>query len=888
MAYHYAVLLLHHIYWTPAPLRQKPLSFDKVVLLNTNTKVDRIYSIYGQQLAGIGIETYIIRNISEIDSILSFTTILVHVPQQPTAKSDIPATAEASYASLISAAQFIFKRDDFSGLFIKDQSFFPLHAIQYTQGFNVIKISNGVAHTAILQPIYNEPGATKQLQFVSSGSYIITGGTGGMGIEIAVWIVHRGARNLILISRSGLQTVTPKDEASVRRTDTLNTRISELKKLKQYNTAEIGHILGPKITSSLNLNALFPPKTLDFFILASSVGQLFGFPGQLSYSPANAFLDEMASYRRRQGDNATSIQWSSWYGVGIMAQSKAATRHILKGMHARGFEGISKEEAFLAWDILAHLNLDTVAVVRAAEIEIDEPPRHPILRDITLRRSQSKSNSYPKNAIAVIGMACRTAAGDTAEDLWRAIRDRSSMEREINEGRFPGKAQLKKTLYSNFITHTQSFNHSFFKKSKREAAALDPHQRILLETTYHTLKAAGLLGGNAPKEAETHKKSGKRQITGYFISINAPDYSINLAYHPASPYTGFGILRSFIAGRLMAIHQAYRAIQAGEYTQAVAGGVNLITNTVLFKALRAGGFLNDDRAYKTFDKNAGGYCRSKAVGVVMLKPLESALHDGDDIQGVLLATGNNQNLNYTSITNPVLESQVFLYKDVLSRAAVKAHNISYIEAHGTGTRAGDPVKVAGIRQVLGGYQRKTILHIGAVKPNIRHSEGASGVISLIKVLLMIKHDDLRLALVNSYSASGNNTAAIPIFISAASKSSLAKYCLSLGLKIENIPPKIVASLAFSLSTKQNRRLSHAFATTVSSYNGQNRNTVPSVRSLYNTSIVFRSHLQHCNEVIRSLSLPSLFPAALDGLEGESDLYLRHAIIFAIQYSSGIS
>lgn len=982
-----AAHLLHYVGWKTALLAQEPVFFNKVIFLVPGDKNDPVLTGYTQQLAGKGYETSIVCDISNLEPLIPSKTIVVHIPQKAESKADISAVVNASCTSLISAAQVILQHvrdrptenqlpvlfslitrssgvDDlavsplhgigrvikaemgaaFGGIFDEDKGSFPLSAIQYAQGFDVVKISDGLAQTALLQPIPSVMKDINQLRFVSNGSYLITGGTGGMGIEIATWMVQRGARNIILASRSGLNPASDTGEnTSKLGNEGLATRISGMERLgasvhvlafdisqpgadiglrdalqkleappvrglvhaagvAAYHTlnhcaiSEIPDVLAPKVTGTLNLDALFPPKTLDFFVLTSSVGHLFGFPGQLSYGAANAFLDELAIYRRKQGDNAISIQWSCWHGVGMMVQSKAATRMILKGMQTRGFEEISKDEAFAAWDILATLDLGSIAVVRPSEIDADEQPRHPMLREIAPRKSKANFSDYPKNAIAVIGMACRTAAGDNSEDLWRAIREGRTMEREIDEERFPDKSQLKKKLYGNFMPDTQSFDHLFFKKSKREAAALDPHQRVLLETTYHALETAGWLGGGVPQETETHDRSEKRQVTGCFIGMNAPDYSLNLACHPASPYTGFGMLRSFVAGRLshhfgwtgpsqtidtacssamVAIHQACRAIQAGECTQAVAGGVNLITNTALFEALRVGGFLNNNGACRTFDQRADGYCRGEAVGAIVLKPLEAALADGNDIQGVLLATGNNQNINNTSITNPVLESQVALYKDVLARAGVEPHDVSYVEAHGTGTKA-DSVEVAGIRHVLGGAQRKKMLHIGAVKPNIGHSEGASGMISLIKVLLMMRHgqitpqahfqtlnsnipalepdhmaisrtlkdwkDDMRLALVNSYGASGNNAAAVvappplrskaaspaptttshestslwPFFVSAASKASLKKYCVNLERQIGDTHTQTAASLAFALATKQNCRLPHVFATTASS------------------------------------------------------------------------
>jgi acyl transferase domain-containing protein len=305
------------------------------------------------------------------------------------------------------------------------------------------------------------------------------------------------------------------------------------------------------------------------------------------------------------------------------------------------------------------------------------------------------------------------------------------------------------------------------------------------------------------------------------------------------------------------------------------------------------------------------------------------------------------------------------------------------------------VEVQGIREVLGGKDRHSILHIGAVKPNIGHSEGASGIISLIKVLLMMKHgkitpqahfrtlnpsigalepdkmaictlpqdwdDDSRLALVNSYGASGNNAAAVvappplrptptgpiialkdgdtwPIFVSAATQASLQSYCASLKAQTEDKSASAgrLADIAFALATKQNRLLQHVFAATVSSgkrpmssvrlhvihadsvpfsiivtelrtrllapdthitepkakplvllFSGQNGNTTPPVRDLYDRSLLFRTHLHRCDDVTRGLGFACIFPAVLDGVKGDADLILRHAAMFAVRYSSGM-
>ncbi|PYH28484.1 uncharacterized protein BO87DRAFT_451435 [Aspergillus neoniger CBS 115656] len=889
-------------------------------------------SAYQTQLTNESITTVVTGDAMKIDPLITPGTIVVYIPPTVKSKEEIYAAATQACASLINVTQQLYHRiisaksetvklfsivpkdwgisdlteipEVFGGLFEDDRGFFPL-------------VCEGEAR----------PSDKKGLQLHANSSYLITGGTGGIGLATATWLAQRGAQNIVLVSRRGLPPSSDSKPVEANSADpssriaklkavgvspnadvTLNQAINDLgippikgvihaagtagyHTLTRCTPTDIADNLAPKVIGSLDLDSLFPPGTLDFFVFTSSVGQLVGFPGQLAYAPSIAFLDALAAHRRRQGDNSMAILWTGWQGTGVWDQSKSAMRRLNKASISRGIADISPDEAFLAWDHIASFKTDHAAVVRVLELEADEPVRHPMLKYITPRKQAYQPTTmdykdYPEHAIAVIGMACRTAAGNTENDLWQAILEGKSIVREVDEKRFPGVVR-DGNMWGSFMSDIDSFDHQFFQRSKREAAASDPHQRVLLETAYHALESAGYFGP-CQQQGETHDPGS--QTTGFFVGMSAPDHILHLASNPHLPYTGLGMMRSFVAGRLshyfgwtgpshtidtacssamVAIHQACRAIQVGECTQAVAGGVHLLLNMESSDALRASGFINDTGTCKAFDSRADGYCRGEGVGVVILKPLARALQDGDNIQGVLLSTGNNQNINNTGITNPVLASQVALYKDVLGRAGVKPADVSYVEAHGTGTRAGDPVETQGIREVFGGKDRPSILNIGAVKANVSHAEGASGVVSLIKVLLMMKHgkilgqaelhalnpnipalepdrmaiptspsewrDNKRLAVVNNYGASGNNASAVvappprqqslasptipsastwPVFISAASRASLLAYCNTLSRKIieESPAPELFPHLSLALATRQNRQLRHLFCT----------------------------------------------------------------------------
>ncbi len=271
------------------------------------------------------------------------------------------------------------------------------------------------------------------------GSQIINGGLGALGVEVADFLVEKGARRLVLVSRRALPPRSEWDHLTGAMADII-TRVSQLEKQgasihivsvdmtapdasTQLGTAisnlslppvlglvhaagvledqlvlettrsSFHRVLSPKISGALALHALFPPQTLDFFILFSSCGQLFGFPGQSSYASANAFLDTLATHRRNQGDNAIAFQWTSWCGMGMAA----STDFINAELESIGITDITRDEAFRAWSHAARYDLDHAVVLRSRAFDEGEILPVPILNDIAVRRP-SENNSTSQAA----------------------------------------------------------------------------------------------------------------------------------------------------------------------------------------------------------------------------------------------------------------------------------------------------------------------------------------------------------------------------------------------------------------------------------------------------------------------------------------------------------
>ncbi|KAL4866180.1 hypothetical protein BDV12DRAFT_199374 [Aspergillus spectabilis] len=488
---------------------------------------------------------------------------------------------------------------------------------------------------------------------------------------------------------------------------------------------------------------------------------------------------------------------------------------------------------------------------------------------------------YPEGSIAIVGMGCRYPGADSLEEYWKLIESGTSMLGDIPSSRFQttglrrdpeGKIPFK----GNFLREADMFDHRFFKRSSREAAAMDPQHRLALEVAYETLESAGYFRQHPPAKN-----------VGCYMGVAASDYEDNVASHTPTAFSVLGMVRAFTSGKIshffgwsgpsmvfdtacsssmVAIHTACRALQAGECSMALAGGVNVITSPSLHHNLGAANFLTPTGACKSFDDRADGYCRGEGAGIVLLKKLSSALADRDRILGVIVGSAINQNDNAYPITVPVTLSQTTLYRRVLDLACMPSRAVSYVEAHGTGTPKGDPIECASIRQVFGGQPDRR-LFFGSVKGNIGHTEAASGVAGLIKVLLMMKAQkippqanfislnrsipplesdnmaiarglqqwkaDFRAACVTNYGAAGSNAALIvtqppsqvdshrysavgvsryPIVIAANMATSVNKYSLAL-LKFlerqtETQESQLLASTAFHLARRHNPSFRH--------------------------------------------------------------------------------
>jgi acyl transferase domain-containing protein/acyl carrier protein len=360
--------------------------------------------------------------------------------------------------------------------------------------------------------------------------------------------------------------------------------------------------------------------------------------------------------------------------------------------------------------------------------------------------------------VAVIGMSCRLPGGiDSPELLWEALLRGDDLIAEIPAERWnaealydpergaPGRSVSK---WGGFLDDVAGFDSEFFGLGEREAIAIDPQHRLLLETSWEALQHSGIdpasLAGSA---------------TGVFVGLAHDDYTVVTGDANAldEPYGYTGTAFSMASGRisytfglngpaitmdtacssgLVTVHMACLSLHRGESDLALAGGCMLMLEPRINSSMSAIGMLSATGRCQSFDTHANGFVRSEGCAMVALKRLPDAVRDGDRVLAVIRGTATNQDGRSNTITMPSMDAQVAAYRSALEASGVDAASIGMVEAHGTGTPVGDPIEFRGLAKV---YGLDGPCALSSVKSNIGHTESAAGTVGLIKAVLALQH-----------------------------------------------------------------------------------------------------------------------------------------------------
>ncbi|MCR6485182.1 acyltransferase domain-containing protein [Amycolatopsis sp. OK19-0408] len=357
--------------------------------------------------------------------------------------------------------------------------------------------------------------------------------------------------------------------------------------------------------------------------------------------------------------------------------------------------------------------------------------------------------------IAIIGLGCRLPGGiDSPAAFWRFLESGGDGIGEVPEGRWETFAAAADFAgvppRGGFLDDVAGFDAAFFGITPREAEAMDPQQRILLEVAWAALEHAGIPPAGL---------RGSR--TGVFVGLSATEYGSLTMTDVAGVdvWSGTGAAASIAANRLsylldlrgpsltldtacssslVAVHQAVQSLRRGESETALAAGVNVLLSPGITAGFHRAGVLAADGRCKPFDAAADGIARGEGCGVLVLKPLRAARRAGDRVLAVIRGSAVNSDGRSNGLTAPNPEAQAALLREAYATSGVDPSSVDYVEAHGTGTPLGDPLEAGALTSVLGRERGRPLL-LGSVKSNLGHLEGAAGIAGLLKVVLAMTH-----------------------------------------------------------------------------------------------------------------------------------------------------
>ncbi|WP_340201867.1 SDR family NAD(P)-dependent oxidoreductase [Ascidiimonas sp. W6] len=388
-------------------------------------------------------------------------------------------------------------------------------------------------------------------------------------------------------------------------------------------------------------------------------------------------------------------------------------------------------------------------------------------------QSDDRTTKNVQSDIAIIGVSGRYPKAPNLDIFWKNLEEGKDCVIEIPKERWDFEKEYEASegksycAWGGFLEDADKFDPLFFRISPNEAELMDPQERIFLETAWHTIEDAKY----TPEQLSGKNEDGSIKKVGVFAGVTTLTHSLwgpeawrqgnrsvpkDLPWSIANrvSYTlGFEgpsmAVDTACASSLTAIHLACESIKNRECTTAIAGGVNLYLHPSKYEWLCHMNMLSKKGRCHTFGDQADGFVPGEGVGAILLKPLEEAKRDGDYIYAVIKGTSVNHGGHTHGYTVPNPNAQTDLIVEAIKKAKIDPSEITYFEAHGTGTSLGDPIEISGLdnalKTALGktNYQEgKKYATVGSVKSNIGHLEAAAGIAGVTKILLQMKHKTL--------------------------------------------------------------------------------------------------------------------------------------------------
>lgn len=355
--------------------------------------------------------------------------------------------------------------------------------------------------------------------------------------------------------------------------------------------------------------------------------------------------------------------------------------------------------------------------------------------------------------VAIIGVHGTFPQAETLEDFDRIFSDKTDCIGDITLKRIHlnGLDENKKYVQSGYLTDIDYFDYGYFGISKREAACIDPQHRISIEAVCKTIESAGysigaMRGTNTAVivgASDTYYKNLFEDTTGFATTGTMIDTLPGRISYLLDLHGEASIVGTSCSSSMYAVYDAYIKLISGRCDMALAGGVyinfQIFEEGSLENDTTTIGLVSSDGRCKTFEDTADGINTCESVGFVLMKPFENAVKDNDNILAVISGIGaNHDGIRSNSFSAPSVTAQTELFEQVWSRAGINPEDIGYIEAHGTGTKIGDPIEIASITEAYKKYtNKKQICPIGSLKTNYAHPGPSAGIAGIIKAIVSL-------------------------------------------------------------------------------------------------------------------------------------------------------
>ncbi|HXH41801.1 MAG TPA: SDR family NAD(P)-dependent oxidoreductase, partial [Thermoanaerobaculia bacterium] len=408
---------------------------------------------------------------------------------------------------------------------------------------------------------------------------------------------------------------------------------------------------------------------------------------------------------------------------------------------------------------------------QTAAIPSEPQPAAPARRSRGRRARNGEAGQEESDAIAIIGLSGRYPEAIDIEAYWRNLRDGKDCIIEVPKERWDWREYFSEdrtqgdgyhySKWGGFISGVDEFDPLFFNISPKEAKYLDPQERLFLQHAWMAIEDAGYTRARlqTPTEdglpgqvgvyagvmyteyqlfgAEASAQGKRLGVAGSAASIaNRVSYALNL-HGPSMT------LDTMCSSSLTAIHTACQDLKLKRTSLAIAGGVNVSIHPNKYLVLSSGQFISSDGHCQSFGEGGDGYIPGEGVGVVVLKRLSEAKEGGDHIYGIIRGSALNHGGKTNGYTVPNPQAQSSAIGGALAESQTDARHVSYIEAHGTGTKLGDPIEITALTKAFDAYTKETgFCLIGSAKSNIGHCESAAGIAGLTKVLLQMQHQQI--------------------------------------------------------------------------------------------------------------------------------------------------